>query len=122
MQEDFRLAVKRTRPKNLQDAVTAAMQEECIRMSEDQKFPTNRINRRPIYNVRLDQHNNDSMQSHLNDNNAKSSRDLSNDGRAQNLKTCYKCKSSEHLYGSCPWRNIYEDGRTGSRPYVTGTG
>ena len=36
--EDFRLAVRRTRPKTLQDAVTTAMQEECIRMTEDQTF------------------------------------------------------------------------------------
>ena len=36
--EDFRLTVKRTRPKTLQDAVTAAMQEECIRMTEDQSY------------------------------------------------------------------------------------
>ena len=127
MQEDFRFAVKRTRPKNLQDAVTAAMQEECIRMSEDQKFPANRINKRPIYNVRLDRHNNDSMQSHMKDNNnnqvdSQRPRDSSNDYRASNMKACYKCKSSEHLYGSCPWRNIYEDGRTGSGSYVTGTG
>ena len=46
--EDFRLAVKRTRPKTLQDAVTAAMQEECIRMTEDQSYAekrTYRVNR-----------------------------------------------------------------------------
>lgn len=36
--EDFRLAVKQTRPTNLQDAVTAAMQEECIRMTENLKM------------------------------------------------------------------------------------
>ena len=36
--EDFRLAVRRTRPKTLQDAVTAAMQEKCIRMTEDRNY------------------------------------------------------------------------------------
>lgn len=30
--EDFRLAVKRTRPKTLQEAVLNAMQEECLRV------------------------------------------------------------------------------------------
>ena len=34
---DFRLAVKRTRPKCLQDAVIAAIQEESLRQSEHQK-------------------------------------------------------------------------------------
>ena len=32
--EDFRLAIKRTRPKTLQEAVVNAMQEECLRVSE----------------------------------------------------------------------------------------
>ena len=43
--EDFRLAVKRTRPKTLQDAVTAAMQEECIRITEDQNYAEKRTYR-----------------------------------------------------------------------------
>ena len=46
--EDVRLAVKRTRPKALKDAVTAALQEECIRMTEDQSYAekrTYRVNR-----------------------------------------------------------------------------
>jgi len=40
--EEFRLAVRRSRPKTLQDAVTSAMQEECIRMSERTKYPVKR--------------------------------------------------------------------------------
>lgn len=32
--EEFRLAVKRTRPKTLQEAVTNAMQEESLRVGE----------------------------------------------------------------------------------------
>jgi hypothetical protein len=34
---DFRLSVKRTRPKTLQDAITAAIQEECLRQTEHEK-------------------------------------------------------------------------------------
>jgi hypothetical protein len=34
---DFRLSVKRTRPKTLQDAITAAIQEECLRQTEREK-------------------------------------------------------------------------------------
>lgn len=37
--DDFRLAVKRTRPKTLAEAVTAAMQEECIRFTENKNVP-----------------------------------------------------------------------------------
>ena len=35
--DDFRLAVKRTRPKTLDEAVMAAMQEECIRSQKQRK-------------------------------------------------------------------------------------
>ncbi|CAC5364625.1 unnamed protein product [Mytilus coruscus] len=35
--EEFRLSVRRSRPKTLQDAVTSAMEEECIRLSERHK-------------------------------------------------------------------------------------
>jgi hypothetical protein len=48
--EDFRLAIKRTRPKTLQEAVVNAMQEECLRVSEKdlaREKPANRA----IYEV-----------------------------------------------------------------------
>jgi hypothetical protein len=34
---DFRLSVKRRGPKILQDAITAAIQEECLRQTEREK-------------------------------------------------------------------------------------
>jgi predicted metal-dependent hydrolase len=37
----FRLSVKRTRPKTLQDAITAAIQEECLRQTEHEKHRDN---------------------------------------------------------------------------------
>ncbi|CAC5355217.1 unnamed protein product [Mytilus coruscus] len=49
--EDFRLAVKRTRPKNLQEAVINAMQEECLRIGEKDLVKDKPVNR-PIYEVR----------------------------------------------------------------------
>ena len=48
--EDFRLAVKRTRPKTLQEAVVNAMQEECLHVGEKalaRETPANRA----IYEV-----------------------------------------------------------------------
>jgi hypothetical protein len=48
--EDFRLAVKRTRPKTLQEAVVNAMQEECLRVDEKdlaREKPANRASRSP---------------------------------------------------------------------------
>jgi hypothetical protein len=48
--EDFRLAVKSTRPKTLQEAVVNAMQEECLRVDEKdlaREKPANRA----IYEV-----------------------------------------------------------------------
>jgi predicted metalloprotease len=47
--EDVRLAIKRTRSKTLQEAVVNAMQEACLRVSEDlaREKPANRA----IYEV-----------------------------------------------------------------------
>lgn len=45
--EEFRLAVRRTKPKTLQEAVTSAMQEECIRLNERNA----RIVKRNVYSV-----------------------------------------------------------------------
>ena len=46
---EFRFAVKRTRPRNLQDAVTAAMQEECIRLGENRREEIVSPNKRVLY-------------------------------------------------------------------------
>jgi len=46
--EEFRVAIRRTKPKTLQEAVTSAMQEECIRINERNM---NRPIRRNIYAV-----------------------------------------------------------------------
>ena len=104
--EDFRLAVKRTRPKTLQDAVTAAMQEECIRMTEDQSYAEKRT-----YRVNRLSHkvNNGDLGSYA------------SDGVTENkniMRLCYKCYSSEHLYKNCPHRNLQEVYRNGN----SGTG
>ena len=40
---DFRLAVKRTRPRTLQDAITAAIQEESLRLTEREKVKDKRV-------------------------------------------------------------------------------
>ena len=103
--EDFRLAVKRTRPKTLQDAVTAAMQEECIRMTEDQSYAEKRT-----YRVNRLSHkvNNGDLGSYA------------SDGVTENknvMRLCYKCYSSEHLYKNCPHRNlqeVYRNGKSGT--------
>ena len=106
--EDFRLAVKRTRPKNLQDAVTAAMQEECIRMTEDRNYAERRT-----YRVNRLSHkvNNGDLGSYASDSVSEID---------EVAKTCYKCNSNEHLYKMCPQRRfkgIYRNGnrRTGSQ-------
>ena len=94
--EDFRLGVKRTRPKTLQDAVTAAMQEECIIMTEDPNYAEKRT-----YRVNRLSHK-------------VNSGDLgpyASDGVIENknvTRLCYKCYSNEHLYKNCPHRNLQE--------------
>ncbi len=49
--EDFRLAVKRMRPKTLQEAVFYAMQEECLRAGEKDLTRDTRPTQRRIYEV-----------------------------------------------------------------------
>ena len=49
--EEFRLAVKRTRPKTLQEAVINSMQEECLRAGEKDLAKDGRPIQRPIYEV-----------------------------------------------------------------------
>ena len=46
---DFRLAVKRTNPKTTQEAITNAMKEECLRLTENENP---KRNFQQIYNVR----------------------------------------------------------------------
>ncbi|CAC5404833.1 unnamed protein product [Mytilus coruscus] len=49
--EDFRLAVKRTRPNTLQEAVNNSMQEECLRVGEKDLAKHFKPVQRPIYEV-----------------------------------------------------------------------
>lgn len=86
--EDFRLAVKRTRPANLQDAVTAAMQEECIRMTENLKMRDRKVER-PVYDI----HN--TYARNVNKNNQMER------GHSQPVKRCYRCNSTGHLLKNC---------------------
>ena len=91
--EDFRLAVKRTRPKTVQDAVTAAMQEECIKVGETEATKPVKVPKRDIYSVqtaaeRREQSNNQRISS----------------GRPplNNTRRCYSCGSESHLRNRCP--------------------
>ena len=103
--EDFRLSVKRTRPKNVQEAVTAAMQEECIRIGESEAYkPTKQVrrelyyvknqyaDRKPYFDVRRQQE----VQG--------------NGGR----RKCFACGSESHLRNRCPKINSAPTARTGS--------
>ncbi|CAC5403280.1 unnamed protein product [Mytilus coruscus] len=49
--EDFRLAVKRTRPNTLQEAVINSMQEECLRVGEKDLAKHFKPVQRPIFEV-----------------------------------------------------------------------
>lgn len=84
--ENFRLAVRRTRPKTLQEAVTAAMQEDCIRISEKQNKDPRIFTKPRVFQV-----------SQWNDGN----NDIDNK-RSGVKKTCYRCNSTQHLIRNCP--------------------
>ena len=101
--EDFRLAMKRTRPKTLQDAVTAAMQEECIRMTENQSYSEKRT-----YRVNRLSHKGNSG-----DFGSYASESVCENKNV--TRRCYKCHSSDHLYKMCPQRKLQENGNGNMR-------
>lgn len=88
--EEFRLAVKRTRPKTLDDAVTAAMQEECIRFTENNRYQVRKDYQPPVYNI------NDRRY-------AGKETSLNIDNAATRF---YKCNSSQNLMRSCPNKKL----------------
>ena len=107
--EDFRLAVKRTRPKTLEEAVTAAMQEECIRITES-KNPKDKKDYKPqVYEVQ-DPKKGD----HFN-----SGRQLRENSGIPPRK-CFNCNSTRHLVRDCP--NTNGNRQTGTGSSVTGRG
>ena len=105
--ENFRLAVKRTRPKTLEEAVTAAMQEECIRITES-KNPKDKKDYKPqVYEVQ-DPKKGD----HFN-----SGRQLRENSGIPPRK-CFNCNSTRHLVRDCP--NTNGNRQTGTGSSVTG--
>lgn len=57
--EEFRLAVKRKRPKTIDEAVTTAMQEECIRLTENRKPRDPKILKPSVYQTCFNSTNQD---------------------------------------------------------------
>lgn len=88
--EEFRMSVKRTRPKTIQEAVTSAMQEECIRLGEERSLKNSKTVRRDIYAV------NATQLSRGIDKNYQNARNYNT------RKKCYTCGSSGHLRNRCP--------------------
>lgn len=92
---EFRYAVKRIRPKTLQDAITAAMQEECIRLGENSREHYARTNRRTVYAV---------SEAFRNANANKSTQQMKPrfEGNRRQPKRCFQCNSIDHLSYQCP--------------------
>ena len=107
--EDFRLAVRRTRPKTLQDAVTAAMQEECIRVSEDRRHADGKPYKPRVYQVNQTQVMKDKEPMPI-------QRNVDVQGNIERpKKACYRCHSTEHLIKNCPKRVKNRNDGTGSK-------
>lgn len=89
---DFRLAVKHTRPKSLQEAVTAVMQEECIRMTENRNLRSKENNPiRPVYGVNEFPRNAEVPVT-------KKPYPAESEEKRRMAKKCYGCNSVMHLY------------------------
>lgn len=87
--DDFRLAVKRTRPKTLAEAVTAAIQEECIRFTEKRKLNPKTYPPQ-VYDVKIAQSGKHNREDKPTPTSNKTS------------KKCFKCNSTQHLIRDCP--------------------
>lgn len=85
--DDFRLAVKRTRPKTLAEAVTAAMQEECIRFTENRKSAPKLFSPQ-VYDVRNAVGSEKRWEERV--------------SAVRKDKKCFKCNSTQHLVCNCP--------------------
>lgn len=87
---EFRYAVKRIRPKTLQNAITAAMQEESIRLGENSRKHDARTNRRTVYA---------DSEAFRNANANKSTQQMKPifEGNRRQPKRCFQCNSTDHL-------------------------
>lgn len=92
---DFRYAVKRIRAKTLQDTITAAMKEECIRLGENYREHYARTNRRRVYAVSKAFRN-------VNANKSTQLMKPRYKGIRRQPERCYQCKSTDHLSYQCP--------------------
>ena len=96
--DDFRLAVKRARPKTVNEAVTVAMQEECIRIGEMENTKSSKFIKRDIYSVPFESTNRDQGESQGRQNRGNVSFNQRNTAR----RKCYSCGSESHLRNRCP--------------------
>ena len=107
--DDFRLAVRRTRPKSIQEAVTAAMQEDCIRVSEDRKYREQKLPKRPIYAMnQRGPFPNRQYSDNQRDKRMPEMRQNSDRRNGAKLK-CFRCDSTEHVYRNCPSRKKFQE-------------
>lgn len=88
--EKFRLAEKRTRPKTLDNAWTAAMQEEYMRSTENNIYQSRKDYEPPVYNI----------------NDRRYAGKVTSRNTDNATKRCYKCNSSQHLMRNCPKKRL----------------
>lgn len=91
--EEFRMAVKRTRPRSVQEAVTSAMQEECIQIGEEHSGKNPKLVRKDVYAVNKNR-------THLAGD--KSNENSRNSQNTTTKRRCYTCGSENHLRNRCP--------------------
>lgn len=72
--------------------MTAAMQEECIRSTENKRYHARKDYQPPVYNA--DDIRYSDKGTSLNDNAA---------------NRCYKCNSSQHLIRTCPKKRLFKN-------------
>ncbi|CAC5364643.1 unnamed protein product [Mytilus coruscus] len=98
--EEFRLSVRRSRPKTLQDAVTSAMEKEYIRLSKRHKISA----KKTVYSVET--HNKDQYSRRKIDYSAQRGRRVPNTSNYRKAKvedsvTCFNCSEIGHYRSQC---------------------
>lgn len=98
--EEFRVAIRRTKSKTLQEAVTSAMQEECIRINERYM---NRPVRRNIYAA--DKMESDERTNDIPHRNSPTNGQFMNKRKSRQLLICRNCGKRNHNTENC-WRKL----------------
>lgn len=96
--EEFRMVIRRTKPKTLQEAVTSAMQEECIRINERHSIKQLKRN---VYGVDENKVQEKKLHSGDDSQNGRQASNFKYGRRSPGYPPCKYCGKRNHPYSKC---------------------